>query len=519
MFAIIGNVLISHAPSWYRTPKMQTACLGIVFFWVFAAYTTIQFYSASIYGSELAADSVSAVYLTFTLTCLISPGIINKWGCRLAMFVGVLGYASLVLASLVYFLYGRGEGNVLWARRLVVMGGAVLGCGASTLWTAQGRLILQYASRVEELENVAAATPAHDPEPAKQCQRGEKRKSTKSHAGKLVGLFWAIFQCSSLVGGSISFLYYNRKPEGSAALYSLFLTFIIMGALFTQLLLPPSMLRNNNNTILHNTTVRSDVEMTNESTPLNDKSNWSAGNVRGDSNLTDNEDITMDEDLSRESWRQEARGTLKMVFTKRMLCLSLLFFYTGFNQPYQQATFGNRFFTRRTIGAELIIFHLMEIIGAIVCGRFLDEEDDTIALDTQRRRRALVCLGAFVFINGAGNILAAMQEFAAERETSPIVLAHDIADPSVITPSLSFAFWGFADAQIQVYCYWLIGSFYSSGGDHSRAVGWYKCVQSLGTSIGFYFIPTSRLSEMSQLALSSAVFIVGTALSFSQLPS
>ena len=78
MFATIDNFLVTHTPPWYRTPKVQTATLGIVFFWVFAAYTTIQFYSASTYGSELAADTVCAVYLTFTLTCLVSPGIINK---------------------------------------------------------------------------------------------------------------------------------------------------------------------------------------------------------------------------------------------------------------------------------------------------------------------------------------------------------------------------------------------------------------------------------------------------------
>ena len=51
MFAAIDRLLVSRAPPWYRTPRMQTTTLGVVFFWVFAAYTTIQFYSASTYGS------------------------------------------------------------------------------------------------------------------------------------------------------------------------------------------------------------------------------------------------------------------------------------------------------------------------------------------------------------------------------------------------------------------------------------------------------------------------------------
>jgi len=111
---------------------------------------------------------------------------------------------------------------------------------------------------------------------------------------------------------------------------------------------------------------------------------------------------------------------------------------------------------------------------------------------------------------------------------------------------LSHVHFCFISAQIQVYCYWLMGGLYTSGSDHSRIVGWYKSVQSLGSkcrslslqitvaiyhfgscllslttaaSIGFYYTPTSRLSEMSQLICSSLVFIIATALSFSQIPS
>lgn len=184
----------------------------------------------------------------------------------------------------------------------------------------------------------------------------------------------------------------------------------------------------------------------------------------------------------------------------------------GFNQPYQQATFGNRFFTQRTIGAELIIFHLMEITGAIVCGRFLDKEEH----GGNRRKIAITCLLAFLVINGTGNVLAVLQERLAIQQSSPT--AYDISELGVVSPSFAFACWGFCDAQIQVFCYWLMGSYYSSGSDHSRAVGIYKCLQSLGSAVGFYLIPTSRLSEMSQLLWSSVVFVVGTVLSFSQLP-
>jgi MFS family permease len=299
MFNTIDSFIRENAPPWYRTPLVQTAVLGFIFFWVFAAYTTVQFYAASIYGSDLAADGVSAIYLTFTLTCLISPGIINKWGCRRAMFYGVLGYASLVIASLLYFLYG----GSIWTRSLVVIGGAVLGFAASTLWTAQGRLILQYASISETIGEASI----------------KSKKTTQS--GKLLGMFWAIFQCSSLVGGLISFLYYNSKPQGSTALYLLFLGFILIGALFTQILLPPEIVLM---TVTEGATnTNKDGKQTNtELTPLTADTNAEIS-----SGATPNESC-FNAELSDQSWTEESLGTLKLFRTQRMICLCPLFFYT-----------------------------------------------------------------------------------------------------------------------------------------------------------------------------------------------
>ena len=109
-----------------------------------------------------------------------------------------------------------------------------------------------------------------------------------------------------------------------------------------------------------------------------------------------------------------------------------------------------------------------------------------------------MCLTSFVVINSMGNIFAAVQEYDARaNDGNPI--AHDISDASVVSPSLAFACWGFADAQIQVFCYWLMGGLYKSGRDHSRGVGFYKLVQSLGSKFQslllsmnpFYFVRRS----------------------------
>lgn len=227
------------------------------------------------------------------------------------MFFGVLAYASLVLNSLIYFLYG-GE-DVRWARRMVVVGGGILGCGASLLWTSQGRLILQYASKAEELRILDEI----DGVPSK----------SKTQTGRLMGLFWSIFQCSALVGGGVSFIYFNKKPEGSAALYCLFLVFILIGALFTQFLLPPSMLKSSGSTVSFDRTKNPTylpLDLS-EQTPLYCNVDSGAQYTGEESQVSIPVVMT---DLSHQTWCEEAHGTFYLFFTKRMGCLLLLFFYT-----------------------------------------------------------------------------------------------------------------------------------------------------------------------------------------------
>jgi MFS family permease len=486
----MASSILLYVPDWYRRPLSQTICLGLVFFCVFTAYTTIQFYAASTYGQVLAANSVSALYFTFTIGCLIAPAIANKLGSRRTMFVGIWGYATLVLCSLLYFWTGVG-----W---IVVLGGSILGGGAALLWTAQGRLILQYAAVAETCNS-----------------------QNKVQTGTIMGVFWAVYQCSSLVGGTISFICYSHRPAADTKLYIVFLGFILVGGAATQLLLSPSMLKNSTPTGEKRRTVK---QVDDDSQLLVSEETELIGNghEKVESFLM-TPTVSYGDDTSSETWLDEAVNTLRLFRTQPMLHMSLLFFYMGFNQPYQQATFGNLFFSRRTIGIELIVYHLMEIVGAIYCGRALDtgnvtelntNEHTSSRSGNNRRAAAIKCLAIFVIVNSCGNLLAFLQEF----QSFDHVVALDISDPRSIWPSLAFACWGFADSQIHIYSYWLIGSMYTSSNDQSRAVGFLKCIQSLGYTMGFYVIPTSRLSAVLQLVVSSCMFVIGTSLSLLELP-
>ena len=520
---------IIFAPDWFRTPLVQTITLGLVFFSVFAAYTTIQFYAASTYGVILAADTTSAIYFSFTLFCLFAPAITNKLGSQLSMSFGILGYAFLVLCSLVHFLTHNDM-----TKYLVVSGGFILGCGAALLWTAQGRLMLQYATVADKNSAIRLARTQNDE------QHTDNNKDQENMA-QLVGIFWAVFQCSSLVGGIISFTYYNTKPQGSTALYLIYLGFILFGAISAQFLLPPNMLLCSEIEVDESSSQERGLKKDFPSSPSFEESTLLAPSCKVDENhhtlnITSTEDKILD-DTNHEYLNVEAKETLKLFFTKSMATLFLLFFYTGFNQPYQQATFGNRFFSKRSIGIELIVFHIMEIIGGLYCGRALDnyksknnDKHHTILVPTSesyadaklsnpdRRHSAMRSLILFLIVNTTGNVIAFLEEIQNGKNIKPVDVLSDNFFQSV-WPTLAFACWGFADAQIQVYCYWFIGSIFETADEHSRAVGYYKCVQSLGYSIGFYLIPPSRLSPILQLVVSSSIFYIGTCLAFMQLPS
>ena len=90
------------------------------------------------------------------------------------------------------------------------------------------------------------------------------------------------------------------------------------------------------------------------------------------------------------------KETIALFKTKKMMRLSLLFWYTGFNQPYQLVTYGDRFFFDNTLGLLFALFYSMEIFGAYAVGRLLD--DKSVLLLTRSRR----CLIVFLFTTLVG---------------------------------------------------------------------------------------------------------------------
>ena len=449
----------------------QVIVMGLVFLFIFSAYITIQAFAGVMYPTRLGSETEASLYLSFTFFCFLSPAVTNKVGPKMTMFFGCLGYGCLVAASLFYFESGS-DTKLNW---VVVLGGVMNGVGAALLWTAQGRLIMQYSDGTDN--------------------------------GFLFSIFWALFNLSALVGGLLTFFYFGSsdsddddsdsdEAKGSSTLYIVFLCFILAGTVGTQLLKNPEEVKKWRGS---KTNLPLLAEETQQMSPTRKRSR---SRSRSKSRQGDEESS---------DWFQEMKETIALFKTRRMVLLFFLFLYTGYNQPYQLTVFGNRFFMLQTNGLEIIVFYLSEIIGGLYVGSMLDRS-------SSQRSAAKRCLLLFAVVTSLSFLLCYFQERpCAFSGDDKCVKKINYYDKEAVVPTIIYALWGFSDSQIQTYSYWLMGSLFETGVEQARAVGFYKMVQSLGWSIGF-FLTGDIMEPIVQMLCTAACFAVGLALSLKELP-
>ena len=291
-------------------------------------------------------------------------------------------------------------------------------------------------------------------------------RDARHDVGELFAVFWCLFNTSAVLGGFVTFGYFSTQTSsGNAPLYLGFTVLIAAGGAACFLLEDDAV-----------PAARADGPMIDRAAP---------------------------------GALAELASTMRLFGTKRALCLALLFWYTGYNQPYQLNGFGDRFFRKRVVGLQLASFYFMEVVGGFVAGRALDDKSRS------HRRSAVVVLCQFVAVTAVGFGLAGY----LEKTEGPDPAKVGFEDLDWVLPTLAFAAWGFSDSQVQTYTYWLIGALYPDDAeDRCRMVGFFKLTQSLGWCVGFAFLPAKRCAYFTQLVLTGACFVAGTALACLELP-
>lgn len=80
--------------------------------------------------------------VSFTDQSVPNIAINNRLGSRLTLSLGGLGYAFYIASFLSYNINQNGN--------FVIAAGAILGMSAGLLWTAQGSLVLAYATETSK---------------------------------------------------------------------------------------------------------------------------------------------------------------------------------------------------------------------------------------------------------------------------------------------------------------------------------------------------------------------------------
>lgn len=213
---------------------------------------------------------------------------------------------------------------------------------------------------------------------------------------------------------------------------------------------------------------------------------------------------------------KEMWATLALFREPRMARMALIFFYTGFNQPYQLVTFGDRFFTPQTLGLMLAVFYFFELVGAWASARLVDDARRPL------KARAVRAYAVFFVVTTVGNLFAMALEAPLLEDDHENNNDDDenrinrASAETVVLGALAMAAWGFSDSQIQAISYWHLGVTYRSGADQARGVGFFKFVQSAGWCAGFALSPTDRLPAFWQLTLTVVCYVLG--LVFIEMP-
>ncbi|KAH8068617.1 G-protein coupled peptide receptor [Aureococcus anophagefferens] len=271
-------------------------------------------------------------------------------------------------------------------------------------------------------------------------------RDARHDVGELFAVFWCLFNTSAVLGGFVTFGYFSTQTSsGNAPLYLGFTVLIAAGGAACFLLEDDAV-----------PAARADGPMIDRAAP---------------------------------GALAELASTMRLFGTKRALCLALLFWYTGYNQPYQLNGFGDRFFRKRVVGLQLASFYFMEVVGGFVAGRALDDK-------SRSHRRSAGSCSASSPPRPPGSGVAGYLE--KTEGPDPAKVGFEGLDWAL--PTLAFAAWGFSDSQVQTYTYWLIGALYPDDAeDRCRMVGFFKLTRpwagaSASPSSRRSAAPTSRSS-------------------------
>ncbi|OAV96635.1 hypothetical protein PTTG_06050 [Puccinia triticina 1-1 BBBD Race 1] len=193
-----------HPAALFRRPFLQVVIISMVCFCCPGMFNALSGLGGGGQIDPTTADNANvALYSTFALTAFGSGSFVNLLGPRLSLTIGSVGYTLFIGSYLSY--------NINQNSGFVIAAGALLGVCAGLLWTAQGSLMLAYA--------------------------------TEATKGRYIAAFWIIFNLGAVLGEAVALgKNYNDTTDSpvSNGVYIAFLIITLIGTFLTFTLARPS---------------------------------------------------------------------------------------------------------------------------------------------------------------------------------------------------------------------------------------------------------------------------------------
>ncbi|KZV91704.1 MFS general substrate transporter [Exidia glandulosa HHB12029] len=197
----------------YRHPLFQVLLVSFICFTCPGMYNALSGLGG---GGQIDATTADrggmALNSTFAVMAFFGGSFVNKFGPRLSLTLGTIGYTLYVGSLLSYNINGDGKFNI--------GAGAILGVCAGILWTAQGVLMLAY--------------------------------STEATKGRYIAVFWAIFNLGAVIGAAIPLGQNIHQTIDRAVPNTTYIAFIVLTAVgsgITLLLARPTTVRRTDGTL------------------------------------------------------------------------------------------------------------------------------------------------------------------------------------------------------------------------------------------------------------------------------
>lgn len=423
-----------------RRAMWSAVHLGLSFCGIFMAFNTTQSFQTSSDHKSAGSTALGILYAALTVSNFVSSFLVVALGTKLAMCVGSLTYVAFVASNIHY------EMIALYSVS------ALLGLGASVLWTAQGA----YISACSVLHERAHGLP------------------DGSTLGFFNGIFFSIFQVSNVAGSLLAALMFKLDVDVETV-------FIVMTAICGCGALTLTCIKDPSKEI----DAHDGYELPGGSAPPNVMDELTRNvsylpSDSSDSNLL--LDSTTGDDERRSTCRTilSVFESLRLLLVPRMLVLVPIMIYSGLSQTFLFGVMPSLIVDRSTKFFVVATLGGFDAASSIAMGRLSDRY---------------------------GRLVVLMIGFVASLTSIGSLLFWPVSQSSTWVFFLLGAGLGISDGVFNTLIYTILGSWFP--GRVEQAIANFKLMQAGATAIAF--LVNDHMSLHAKCIMTIAPLVAGMA--------